>query len=276
MKHFIFYMFLLFFLMFMPLMRQIAVARESFTMAFAMEPSKHPGWRLAELIYTEAFRRLGKEFRYNVFPAKRSSLMANSGKVDGEPSRNIQYGETYKNLVRVEEPIVVFRVVAYAIDPEISVNGWESLLNTPYRVDYVLGYHIAKEKLPKVVKAENISVIPSPFLGLRKLIANRTDIFVNDEITILGILNSQEFKNSGIIKAGILEQSFTYPYLHKSHASIAPELAKVLRQMNAEGEIKKYLYQVMHEFSKDGGGCSDLPDNGRPDQVLPEYIINHP
>lgn len=54
-------------------------------------------------VYTEVFRRLELGVRYREVPARRASDLAERGLVDGELSRVYEYGNHFRNLVRVEE-----------------------------------------------------------------------------------------------------------------------------------------------------------------------------
>ena len=231
--------------------QQTTLAADTITMAFQQEPFEHPIWRWAELIYTEAFHRIGLEFHYKVYPSARASMMADSGRVDGEPARIIGYDKIFPNLVRVEEVIVEQKIVAHVIDPDITLDGWESLRGTGYRVDYLRGSQIQEQNLPKVVNAERLSAISQAVQGFKKLIVGRIEVFVSDNMTVQPLLASPEFKDSGIREAGILQDISTYPYLHKRHAALAPKLAEVLKQMKEEGLIQQYLQQAKQEFAQD-------------------------
>jgi len=109
------------------------------TMAFFEAPEKEPLFKYAELLYTEAFRRLGFGFVYEVYPLKRCSAMADAGAVDGEPGRIRDYNQMYPNLIRVEEPVLTTVYLAFSTNAAMHLNGWDSLQDTTYRVDYRIG-----------------------------------------------------------------------------------------------------------------------------------------
>ena len=113
---------------------QGAGAVEIFTMAFGGDPAQQPLYRFYERLYGEAFRRLGYQFAYQVYPSKRASVMANGGEVDGEPQRVRDYAVSYPNLIRVNEPSFTNRVLAFATNPDIRLDGWDSLRGTPSRL----------------------------------------------------------------------------------------------------------------------------------------------
>lgn len=223
---------------------RLAGAAETFTMAFGGDPAQQPLFRFYELLYSEAFKRLGFTFTYKVYPSKRSSVMANDGEVDGEPQRAGNYADTYPNMIRVDEPSFTNRVVAFATDPSIRLNSWDSLRDTPYRVDYRIGSLISEQELPRRVDPKLLTAVPTVEQILKKLKFQRTDIYVDMEWAVLPVLQSAEFKEAGIVRVGILSTNLSYPFVHKKHAALAPRLAVVLRQMKQEGVYDRLLKQA--------------------------------
>ena len=221
-----------------------AAALDSFTMAFGHDPAQQPQYRFYELIYTEAFKRLGFTFAYKVYPSKRCSALANAGAVDGEPQRIADYAKTYPNMVRVDEAIFTNRVIAFSTNTSIHLDGWDSFRGTNYRVDYRIGSRVAEEELPKRVNPKLLSGVPAVEQILKKLKTRHTDVFVDAEWLVLPLLNSPEFKDSGIAQVGIIASDFSYPFLHKKHAELAPRLAEVLRQLKKEGVYDRLLEQA--------------------------------
>ena len=192
------------------------------------------------MVYTEAFRRLNMEFVYKYTSPKRCMLLSDSGKVDGELWRVYDYSSVHSNLIRVEESPFSNRFCAYATAPDIKLNGWESLRDTDYKVDYRRGQKKTHEKLPGIVRKENLSTINHWTHGLKRLIAGRTDIYVDIEWTIKDALKADEFENSNIHIVGVMEEMTSHAFLHKKHKELAPKLSAVLKEMKNEGLIEKY------------------------------------
>jgi len=167
-------------------------------------------------------------------------MMADAGKVDGEMARIHTYADAHPDLVRCEEPLLSARFVAVATNPLIRLDGWESLRGKDYKVEYMRGVKKFEEKLPGLVSKKNLSEISDWSLGLKKLLAGRTDVYMDAEITLLKPLKTGEFKNSGIKIVGVLEEVPIYPYLHKKHRSLVPKLAETLKKMKEEGLIAQY------------------------------------
>ncbi len=215
-------------------------AAETITMAFIDNQQQDVLFKTAELVYREAFRRLGLGFAHRQYPTLRCGVMANNGEVDGEPARVGNYANAYPNLIRVEEPVLTLKTAAFAGNPSLSLNGWDSLKNTPYRVEYLKNSVNTERELSQRVPAERLSDVGTISQGLKKLQAGHTDIFVGTEAIVMRILARESFKDKGIHQVGVMQEITLYPFLHKKHSPLAPKLAEVLRQMKAEGVFEQY------------------------------------
>lgn len=206
--------------------------------------------KFLKLFYTEAFRRIGKELVYEFYPAKRATMLANMGEIDGEISRIYNYNEKLKNLIRVEEPIASVVFSAFATDPNLKLSGWESLRGTDYNVDYVRGIKISEINLAKVVDKEKLSETTLHVYALRRLIAGRTDIYVGVETTVFETLKSEEFKNADIFKVGVMDERTVHAFLHIKHKTLAPKLSAVIKEMKKNGLVEKIYRELMVSESK--------------------------
>jgi hypothetical protein len=203
-----------------------------------------------DLIYTEAFRRLGYAFQYQGHSGGRAPVLAENGAVDGEIHRPDDYGKSAKNLLRVEEPSFSLSYVAYAAKPGIALQGWESLKNTDYAVEYRRGAKVPEAALPAVVKPENLSAIATAEQGLEKLILGRTDIYIEQEAVALETLKKLDagvFDVSSLYQAGVMYTGYSYVYLHKKHAALVPQVAEVLKTMKQEGVIERYKQLALEQ-----------------------------
>src|SRR3989338_9087143 len=148
------------------------------------------------LVYSEAFKRLGITFKYQHFPARRSTLLSNSGVLDGELSRIHYYNENHPNMIRVEEPHWTSGFIAVAVDSSIQLNGWDSLRNQDFKVLYVAGIKGCEVNLPKVVRPENLDVVMQNSHAFRMLLKGRADLFIGSEMDLVSDLESEEFRSS--------------------------------------------------------------------------------
>ncbi|MDO9527584.1 MAG: hypothetical protein Q7J27_00310 [Syntrophales bacterium] len=216
-----------------------ALTGEKITLVLPRKPDNFLA-KWLNMIYTEAFRRLNMEFVYKYTSPKRCILLSDSGKVDGELWRVYDYNIVHPNLIRVEESPFSNRFCAYATAPDIKLNGWESLRDTDYKVDYRRGQMKTHQNLPGIVKKENLTMINHWTHGLKRLTAGRTDIYVDIEWTIKDALKADEFKNSNIHIVGVMETISAHAFLHKKHKELVPKLSAVLKEMKKERLIEKY------------------------------------
>lgn len=225
-----------------------ALKDNTFVMA-AIRPETQYFGKWQRLVYAEIFRRLGIKAEFRLYPPKRATMEADAGNVDGEPARPYKYADEHPVLIRIEESVFDVNYSAFAVQTSIpQLNGWNSLRGTNYRVEHRRGIKICEINLPKVVNRKNLSTVTDSVQGLKKLLAERTDVFVDEESGILTLLQTPGFKNRNIRSAGIMEFFPVYSYLHKKNTSLAPKMAQIIKAMKAEGLIEQYRNMLDKEF----------------------------
>jgi len=228
-----------------PLLSADQSTHQPIVMATIQGPADYYG-KWGELIYTEAFRRLNVDLEIKVFPLERANRMVSRNLVDGDIGRSFTFYESYPHLIQVEEFPFSMKLSAFAVNPAIRIDGWESLRKTPYRVEYLLGSKLLPKKLAPLVDPEKLSSVTHWVQGLKKLMAGRTDIFLEAEGIVLYYLeNDAYFKDAPIRIAGVLLESPVHAYLQPEHAKLALHLSGVLRQMKAEGAIEKLQQEAI-------------------------------
>lgn len=201
-------------------------------------------------LYTEALSRMNITLLYRVLPPKRASSYSDRGILDGELSRVFDYNTEHPNLIRVEEHHLLSVFSAFATDPTITLSGWQSLKNTNYNVDYRLGIKKISENLTTIILSERLSETHSIQSGVLKLLAERTDVFIDSEDGVFDYLKTEEFQRmsqeSGVAihKVGIMQSVTSHFWLHKKHRDLTPRLSVILRDMKRDGLFDLYLEQV--------------------------------
>lgn len=193
------------------------------------------------LICTDAFRRLGVDFKIRHYPALRASVEADAGSIDGEIGRAIHYGADHPTLVRVEEPLLTLKVAAFAKTPGIKIDGWDSLKGSPLRVEYRAGYPLYKLRLEQRLPAAQIGSVIDASAGMQRLALGRSDLYIDMQEYGRFLLNNNPGRHGALYEAGLLEMLPVYFYLHQRHAALAPRLAQTLRQMKADGVLERYV-----------------------------------
>ncbi|MQA36999.1 type 2 periplasmic-binding domain-containing protein [Rugamonas aquatica] len=217
-------------------------------MASILEQNNSYAARWLRLIYTEAFQQLGVELEIRSFPAARASVEAIAGNIDGELTRAYEYGDLQSVLMRVPEAPLSSTTAAYARTPTLHLdNGWESLRGSSYRVEYRFGYLVVQQRLAEVLPQGGYTAVHSSEMGLRKLSIGRTDVYIDNVEVVDSLLESAEFRHSGIHQAGTLERKPVYAYLNKKHEKLALRLSAVLKKMRDSGEVERLRLQALKE-----------------------------
>lgn len=199
------------------------------------------------LICVDAFQQLGMTVEVRMFPPLRGSIEANAGNIDGEVGRAYAYADSHPNLVRVEEPLLSFRVAAFTRIPGLKITGWDSLKGTAYRVEYRSGYVTFKARLQQVLPLQQISSVVDSQIGLQNVALGQTDIFVDLEEFGQRQLARLHKRYGDIYNAGLVQDTPVYIYLNKRHAALAPRLAEELSKMKSNGAIGRHIATMLEE-----------------------------
>ena len=112
---------------------------------------------------------------------------------------------------------------------------------------------MAERRLVGQVDTKYLNSVTDIKQGLRMLRHGRLDVLIALKSSIQGILNEPEFLDSGIIQAGIMEVVPVFPYLHKKHHSLVPQLASALKAMKEEGTLKRFAEAAKHPNNQSAG-----------------------
>ena len=217
-------------------------------MASMLSENDGAAGRWLQLIYTDAFQQLGVTLEIHAYPAARATAEAAAGNVDGELARSYEYAIEQPDLIRVAEPALIADTVAYVRRPAVRLGrGWESLRDTPYRIEYRFGYVVMAKKLAAVVPAQRLTSTRDAETGLRKLLLGRSDIYVDVADNVDPLLLRAEFRDAGIRRAAVMERGTIHAYLNKKHADLARRLAVVLKKMRDSGQIERYRQLSLHQ-----------------------------
>ncbi|MFW5811009.1 MAG: substrate-binding periplasmic protein [Thermodesulfobacteriota bacterium] len=194
-------------------------------------------YELARNLYAEAFGRLGYAIRIVSLPSERSLIETNAGNYDGQISRAKEFDpeNRYPNLVIVPEPLLPLEVAAFALDQDLKIDGWVTLSETPCRITYQRGVKMIEQRLLRYIDSARLIQADNLVHAARLLVSGRVRILIGIPTTFDSVLELAEFQSAGIHIVGLLETFYAYPVLHKRHSPLIPELARVLREMKADG-----------------------------------------
>lgn len=205
--------------------------------------------RFATLIYTEAFKRLGMSIRLDYLPLARQRMLLDSGAIDADGGRILEFGAAHPNLVRVQESHTNLHFALYTVQPGLQFDSLEQLRATDLLVEYRRGILFCEQALTPLLAPQRLSTISSEEQGLHKLLLGRSGLYCDLDMAVRRVTNSPEFKDRPAVrKAFSFAPVPIYMYLHRKHADLAPRLAVVIRQMKAEGLIDIYRRQVERDL----------------------------
>ncbi len=193
-----------------------------------------------QLLYTEAFKRLGRNFRYLELPLRRATLMARHSTIDGETGRVGSYGEAGADLEKVPVRLWTAHFVAVSHDPDIRVSSWKELKGLAGVVDYRRGVWMAEHQLKQLRTGESINAVTSPVQGLSRLLAGRSTLYVDVGQVVNRTLERSRFRGAPLYEAGVLARMPIYPFLVSKDANLVAPLARVLRKMRDQGLFARY------------------------------------
>lgn len=209
-----------------------------------------PQTRYLTKVYRVAFERLGKSMSLRHCPSKRCTSKSTSLRVDGELSRVYDYQDRHPELVRVSEPHWSSGFIALTLNESLLVDGVDSLIGSDYRIDYKLGSYGSQALLYTLGEPPRLYPVESVELGIKRLLYNRSDMFIVSEMNALEHLSSEKMQGEGLRSAGYVSRFSAHMYLSKDHQEMATNLAKVLREMREEKLLEQYWYEEFnHKFA---------------------------
>ena len=199
-------------------------------------------YKKSNILYFEAFKRLGFSFELVYYPGERALQAADSGLTDGDGMRivGISKDNSYPDLIHVNESIVSIVTCLYSINPGIRIDRWKKLKKKGYTVVILRGSKFIEERVFEYLDEKNIFIIDRVAQGLAMIVESRVDLFIIPK-DVEFIFQNPEFKNANIRNAGTLEETPLFPYFHKKHKELILRLAAILRDMKNDGTYQRLI-----------------------------------
>lgn len=192
---------------------------------------------MLDQIVMEAFRRIGVKAEIVFTNTRRSLVAVNAGQIDGEINRIEGIEKNYPNLVRVLEPNMRMKFVAFA-RREIAISDWESLRGL--RIGMVQGWKILESNtrgFPNIIRLTEVSTL------FTMLEMNRLDVVLYSKLTGYEELHKLGYDDIQHLSPALSEQDM-FLYLHKSHEKLGVPLAEALREMKKDGTYDKIVNET--------------------------------
>ncbi|MEH6627525.1 MAG: hypothetical protein V7739_13870 [Motiliproteus sp.] len=204
------------------------------------EPAHSYQGRWLQMVYREAFSRIGIHMKYQYLPYNRLSVSVDSGGVDGELSRPYDYGFYHPNLVRIEPAHAVDMLCGISIDSGLKIEGWQSLNGPGYRIDFLSGDEKSHTRLLGIIDPDRLTNVPHVSSAMSRLLHDRSDLFIVNKQAVLHILQQRRYQDVQVYNAGNMESVSSHAYLHQRHRHLVPRLQQTLMAMKEEGLLEQY------------------------------------
>lgn len=213
-----------------------SIAQKSFKLTTA-DDQNHGRAKSMNAVLIECFNRMQMELEILPMPSKRSLINADNGIEDGNFLRTEGITKTYPNLVKVPERISVNRIVAFSKNLDISIDGWESLLN--YHVVYVNGWRNCEDEL---ANAKAVTIVKNEKLLFTLLEKNRAELGVFGQSTGMRVLKKLGYTGIKPLTPPIVISDL-FLYVHHKHKHLIPEIVKTLKLMKKDGTYQYLIHQ---------------------------------
>lgn len=187
--------------------------------------------RIGQEVLKEAYRRIGVQLSFKELPAERALIESNAGRSDGDLMRVEGLEATYPNLVQVPVAIVYVEGVVFAKTVKFAVSGWDSL--KPYKIGTRIGLKFAENGTAGMDVTKSANMVDS----LRNLEAGRVDVVVLPRIAGMEALKEGRLTDLTPLEPPVATTAL-YPYLHKKHLPLVPQITEVLKKMEKTGELE--------------------------------------
>ena len=189
----------------------------------------------------ELFKRNHLDVHYQRLPLKRALINANTGVDDGDGPRVRMIGEKFKNLIRLEVPILEISIHAHVKDKNLlAIKSWKDLKT--YRVGVRTGTVIQVNNVKKINPKQIIYVSTNKQL-FQLLEKDRVDVVVAEKFMSRGMKKKLGLEH---LKAttSLLHKKM-YLYLNKKHKDKVKAFEKTLLEMQKEGKqeaLKRFYH----------------------------------
>ncbi len=203
-------------------------------------------YKVSDALLTEAFKRLGYEFRLLTYPAKRGPVEVNAGRVDGEAHRIHGFNDDnrFPNLVRVDESIQAVDQSVFARSEKIRVNGWESLAD--YEIVYLAGIKVVEAGMDRAgIPKERRRLAYNIDRVFELLAGGRGDLTVVSASTGRATMEKLGISSEVIhLLSPPVVVIELYSYMHQRHRLLAKTLGAVLKEMKDTGRHQQLIDAV--------------------------------
>ncbi len=193
-------------------------------------------------ILEKAYQKLGISISIKYLPGNRALYSSSTGAVDGELFRIAGIEKKYPELLRVIEPILELKTMAYTKNVKFTVQNWQSL--APYKLGFLRSFRKAE------LKTEGMDTYQDDHLSnLFKLLdKGRIDLVIESQLGASVILQQNSFPNVTALSPPV-DRFKIYHYLHTKNKRLLAPLSAILLKMRQSGEIQKIISTTLQKIA---------------------------
>jgi polar amino acid transport system substrate-binding protein len=213
-------------------------------------------FRRFQLLYSDAFQRLGFSFKLISLPKDQALNGANLGIFDGDTSRvpELEGHPDYTNLIRVDVIVHRSHHVAFTKNLRLKIYDWDDIKAQNLSIAYPQGqFYTAQQVKASQLPPNKVMTSSSCEELLKWLDAGRVDVYIDNLGNCWGPRHSGRFK--AIRVAAVLGEDLNYPYLHKRHKDLASKFSEALKATLESPEVHAKLALL----EKDNADRMDSP-----------------
>lgn len=184
-------------------------------------------YRYFDHLYSEAFKKLGYQFRMISLPRARETHELSLGRIDGSCGRTKFVGEQHENVLQVNESVLQIEMRVWSHLPSEELT---SLADIPASATLAMvrGTTYLENKLSNY--KGKLVYIPTIGAGLKMLAAERVEFLMGFESGVQTLVENAAVEIP-IYNVLTFESLELYPYLSQDHEGLVDELGAVLKEI---------------------------------------------
>ncbi len=195
--------------------------------------------KVGEAVLSQAYAELQQPVEFADLPIRRAMSMMLHGDLDGNVFRIAALADEQPSLFRVDPPIVLIEVRAYALKAAFKASNWSQL--SKLRVVYQRGALIVERNLPddtvRIEAASTAEVFRVMGRGMADvaLVVEQVQSEPHPQAIATGLVRLE----------GAMERTALHHYLLGSHREFGARLGAVLKRMSTSGDMQAITQKVL-------------------------------
>lgn len=197
---------------------------------------------ILDLVYREAFSRIGYEVTISRIPAERAMTNVNKGIDDGKYIKIAGLSRLYPNTIQVSEKCIDYEFVIFTKKADFKPTDYDSL--KPYNVAFINGWKILEKN---VVGTASLTKVENAELLFKLLEKDRTDIIIYSRLEGYALVKDMGLKEIKVLEPPLIVRAM-FLYMHKKHEVLVPKVAEALRDMKKDGTYTRLYNQALAPY----------------------------